>query len=200
MGTPDPVRRSERARTAVLESTIDLCRADGFARMTIEGIAERAGVSKKTIYRWWSSKGEVLLEALAGRAEIAAAFPDSGDLVRDMCAQTMSVVELLSPQETSPYASLVAEGQRDPALSAAIRTRLVDPFIARFDERMHSAVAARELPASVDLGVAVDLFYGPIYHRLVFGLGLPDGPQLETRVRHVVAALRSGGVPRPPAG
>jgi AcrR family transcriptional regulator len=192
MVTPDPVRRSERARVAVLESTIDLCREEGFARMTIEGIAERAGVSKKTIYRWWSSKGEVLLDALVDQAEAAAAFPDSGDIVLDLTEQTMSVVELLSPQDTSPYASLIAEGQRDPSLATAIRGRLIDPFIARFDERVRSAIEAGDLPADTDLGVAVDLFYGPIYHRLVFRLGLPDRAQLQTRVRHVVTALRAG--------
>ena len=193
MAAPDPVRRSERARTAVLEATIELCREDGFANMTIEGIAERAGVSKKTIYRWWSSKGEVLLDALVDQAEAAAAFPDTGDVARDMLDQTMSVVGLLSPQETSPYASLVAEGQRDPALSGAIRTRLIDPFIERFDQRMRSAIASGELPAGTDLGVAVDLFYGPVYHRLVFRLGLPDRAEMEARVRHVVAALRADG-------
>jgi len=192
MVTPDPIRRSERARVAVLEATIDLCREEGFARMTIEGIAERAGVSKKTIYRWWSSKGEVLLDALVDQAEAAAAFPDSGDIVRDLTDQTMSVVELLSPQDTSPYASLIAEGQRDPSLATAIRSRLVDPFIARFDERVRSAIEGGDLPADTDLGVAVDLVYGPIYHRLVFRLGLPDRAQLQTRVCQVVAGLRAG--------
>lgn len=61
--SPSSVRRSERSRRAILRSALDLCTERGYGHVTIEAIAAGAGVSKKTIYRWWPSKGAVLLEA-----------------------------------------------------------------------------------------------------------------------------------------
>ena len=177
---------------AVLDSTLALCAEQGFARLTIEAIAERAGVSKKTIYRWWTSKGAILLEASIGLAVSTADFPDTGDVRADMRAQISRVAAMLSPEDSSPVASLIAEAQRDPELAAAVRDQLIRPFIARFDERMRSAIRAGELPDDVDLDVAVDLFYGPVYHRLVFRLGLPDESRVAALVDRVVAGLQAG--------
>ena len=170
-----------------------LCRETGFARLTIEAIAERAGVSKKTIYRWWPSKGAILLEAVFDAAATIAPHGDTGDLAGDMHAQLMGVVALLTPQDASPVAAIIAEAQRDPAIAVALREQVIEPNIAFFDERMRSAQRAGEIPADADLGVALDLFYGPIYHRLVFHLGLPNDEEMHARVDHVIAALRTVG-------
>jgi len=188
---PDPLRRSERARVAILDAALSLCRETGFAALTIEGIAERAAVSKKTIYRWWPSKGAVLLDAVTDLAGRTAVFPDTGDFERDINTQLNVVVGLYSPQDTSPVAALVAEGQLDPDLAARIREQVIAPSIAGFEERMRSAQRAGELPADADVSVALDLVYGPLYHRLALRLGLPDQDEVRVRVTHVMAALRT---------
>jgi len=188
---PDPQRRSERARLAILDAALSLCRETGFAALTIEGIAERAGVSKKTIYRWWPSKGAVLLDAVSDLAGRTALFPDTGDFERDMNTQLNVVVGLYSPQDTSPVAALVAEGQLDAALAATIRAQVIAPSIAGFEQRLASAQEAGEIPREVDPSVAVDLFYGPLYHRLALRLGLPDADETRVRIAHVMAALRA---------
>lgn len=193
--TPDPARRSERARLAVLDAALAVCRDNGFAQLTIEAIAERAGVSKKTIYRWWPSKGAVLLDAVADSATTLVTYEDTGDLARDMCAQLNSVVAMLTPQETSPLAAVIAEAQREPALARALRDQM-RPRIEGFEERLRRAQHAGDLPAHADLGVALDLFYGPIYHRLAFHFGMPDEEEIRVRVDHVIAALRTAGPAR----
>jgi len=193
MKTPDPARRSERARVAVIEAALSLCQELGFAQLTIESIAERAGVSKKTIYRWWPSKGAILLEAIFDLADTAAKHHDTGDLARDMSDQLNGLVTILTPQETSPVAAVIAEAQRDPVLAAGLREQVVRPNIERFAERMRSAQRAGEIPDDADLDVAVDLFYGPIYHRFALHLGMPDDDEIRTRVDHVIAGLRSLG-------
>ncbi len=176
----------------MLDAALALCREAGFAQLTIEGIAERAGVSKKTIYRWWPSKGAVLLDAISELADRQATFPDTGDLARDLTRQVTAVVAMYSPQDASPVAALVAEGQRDAALGDAIREQVVVPSIAAFDARLRAAQASGELPGDADLGVALDLVYGPLYHRLALRLGLPDERETRSRVDHALAALRAG--------
>src|SRR5438477_8452224 len=76
--------RSEAARIAVLEAADDLLVECGFAGVTVEGIAARAKVAKQTIYRWWSSKTDILFDALADDARQHFTVPDSGDLRSDL--------------------------------------------------------------------------------------------------------------------
>lgn len=67
MKTSNPARRSEQSRQAILSAAFDLVAESGYARLTIEAIAARAGVGKQTIYRWWPSKGAVLVDAFLSR-------------------------------------------------------------------------------------------------------------------------------------
>ena len=69
--TPDPARRNERSRRAILDATVALIGELGYEQVSIEAIAKRAGVGKQTIYRWWPSKGAVALEALDERLRTA---------------------------------------------------------------------------------------------------------------------------------
>src|ERR1700742_2928855 len=73
-----PQRRNEQARLAVLHAADDLLAERGFAGVTIEGIAARAGVAKQTIYRWWPSKVEGLLDTLIEDSQQELIVPDTG--------------------------------------------------------------------------------------------------------------------------
>src|ERR671934_1249914 len=78
--------RSEEARRAILAATLELAAEHGRQGLRMDAIAKRAGVSKETLYRWWRSKAEVLLEALAERGEETIPVPDSGSLHTDLLA------------------------------------------------------------------------------------------------------------------
>lgn len=189
--SPNPQRRSEASRRAILDAALRLCAEAGYGRLTIEAIAASAGVSKKTIYRWWPSKGAVVLEALDDLATTVADHPDTGDLAADLRTQLTAVVELLTPVERSAVVGLIAEALQDPQLADDLRERLIAPRIAQFKERMRRARAAGQLAASADLDVAVDLVYGPLYHRLVFHLGMPDQRRLAELIDHALRALNA---------
>src|SRR5215475_5803819 len=94
---PNPARRSQRARQAILAATTDLIGEVGYAKLAVEAIATRAGVGKQTIYRWWPDKGAVVLDAylaLVG-ADQGLSFPDSGDLGTDLRRILGSTVDSL---------------------------------------------------------------------------------------------------------
>ena len=77
---------SRRSRVAILDAALALCREQGYANVTIEAIAARAGVGKQTIYRWWPSKGAVVLDAFGRVSAAANPLRDTGDIVADMRA------------------------------------------------------------------------------------------------------------------
>ncbi|MFE0511741.1 TetR/AcrR family transcriptional regulator, partial [Streptomyces sp. NPDC058964] len=98
---PDATRRSEKSRRAIYDAALALVGEVGYPKTTVEGIAARAGVGKQTIYRWWPSKADVLLEAFLDLGEQVAqaagqepyAFPDTGDLAADLRAVLRATVE-----------------------------------------------------------------------------------------------------------
>ncbi|MER7773150.1 TetR/AcrR family transcriptional regulator [Kitasatospora sp. NPDC096140] len=63
-----------------LDATLELAVRDGYAKVTVEGITQAAGVGKQTIYRWWPSKAAVILEALNDRTGPFSGVPDTGDI------------------------------------------------------------------------------------------------------------------------
>src|SRR5215207_6871886 len=101
---PNPARRNQRSRQAILSATADLLGEVGYTKLTVEAIAARAGVGKQTIYRWWPGKGAVILDALVETAGDAA-LPDTGDLRADLTLVLRAIVAELA----------------DPALSATTR-------------------------------------------------------------------------------
>ncbi|UGT59911.1 TetR/AcrR family transcriptional regulator [Nocardia asteroides] len=159
-------RRSERARTAILTATGELIAELPYPRLTIEAIAARAGVGKQTIYRWWPSKGAVVLDALLER-DAAAALPDTGDLRADLRPLLRGAVGALTdPVHDGFLRAMYVEIQQDAGLAREYRERLLHP--------QRAAVAARlagALPADADVELAVDLLLGPIQMRWSLGLG-----------------------------
>ncbi|MEU3574242.1 TetR/AcrR family transcriptional regulator [Kitasatospora sp. NPDC036755] len=171
---PDPARRSERARAAVLAAAIELVSEVGYGKVTIEAIAARAGVGKQTIYRWWPSKGAVVFDAFlaAGEHDGGLALPDTGDLAADLRAVLRPTSDELSdPATDRTYRALVAEILNDPALHDEYRTRLLDPLLEVTRDRLRSAREAGRLAPDADLDLAVELLYGPIYYRWQYRLG-----------------------------
>ncbi|MEV7094805.1 TetR/AcrR family transcriptional regulator [Amycolatopsis sp. NPDC051045] len=187
--SPNPLRRNEASRRAILDAALRLCTELGYGRLTIEAIAARAGVSKKTIYRWWPSKGAVVLDAVDDVATTVVHHRDTGDLGADLHAQLTAVIDLLTSPNASAVVGLIAEALHDAELAHELRERLIRPRIDEFKRRMHQAQLDGQLPADADLDVALDLVYGPLYHRLVFHLGMPGPEQLHTLVAHALRAF-----------
>ncbi|MBE1493270.1 AcrR family transcriptional regulator [Amycolatopsis lexingtonensis] len=187
---PDPSRRSETARRAILTAALDLAGKLGYAKLSIEGIAQAAGVGKQTIYRWWPSKGALLFDAfltLAGEGEDAA-LPDTGDLAADLkLVLRATITELDDPRYDQPMRALHTEIVHDPALAADYAKRLDGPMRDLKKARLRSAQEAGELAADLDLDVAVDLVWGPVLTRWLQRTG-PLTPEYTDRV--VDTALR----------
>ena len=189
---PNVSRRSERARTAILDAALDLVQEVGYAKTSVEGIAARAGVGKQTIYRWWPSKGAVLLDALlvpSEGKEGVEPMPDSGDVAADLkLVLRATVAQLTNPRYDAPMRALATEILHDPALHDAWRERIDGPLTRIREERLRSAQAAGELPADLDLGLAIDLIWGPLFHRWLQG----SGPLTPEYADSVVDAALSG--------
>ncbi|WTL26618.1 TetR/AcrR family transcriptional regulator [Streptomyces sp. NBC_01498] len=184
---PDPrlARRAPAGAAVLREDVTDAIRsavfeelaAVGFARMSIEGIARRAGVGKTAVYRRWKSKLALVLDLVSAVAAQGLPVPATGSLYGDVRA----LLEVASHALRHPLASrvipdLLVEAARHPEISDAIKSALLDGDHGIAAVVVREAVARGELPAGTDPDLALDLIAGPLYWRLVVVRGdLPAG-------------------------
>jgi AcrR family transcriptional regulator len=189
--TPDPARRNERSHRAILAATIALIAELGYEQVSIEAIARRAGVGKQTIYRWWPSKGAVVLEALDDSLASVVDFPDSGDIVEDLRVQMMGVTQLLGSTDVGAlYQGLIAAAQSDHVLSRAHLDQVIRPATVACHERLVRAQERGEMRADADRQVLIDLLYGAIYYRLLLHTRPLEPEQIDAALDIAFEGLR----------
>src|SRR3984885_15921641 len=119
--------RSEASRQATLVAALELAAEIGYGRLTIEGIAARAGVGKQTIYRWWPSKADVLLEAGAAKADLYVPGTDQGSHRADLRAFLEASYALGNlPQLADVLRALIAEAQLDREFGDRFRVSFLE--------------------------------------------------------------------------
>jgi AcrR family transcriptional regulator len=173
-----------------MAAATDLLLAQGLSMVSMDTIAERAGVSKATIYRWWPTKETLALDALYSQlTEPSPDPPDTGDLEADLRTLLAGWMERVRGR---PYArvigALVAEAATDPAFGELYRARYIEPRRAQARAILARAVARGDLPVGTDVEAAIDLLYGPAYHRLLHG----HAALTEAFTDHVVAVVLTG--------
>ncbi len=190
---PDPARRNERSRLAILTAARELLTEVGYAALTIEAIAARAGVGKQTIYRWWPGRGAVILDALT----VSAAepdLPDTGDLAADMrLVMRATVAEFADPQLSATTRALTIETLSNEDLAAQVRDRLLGPQMAAIRDRIAAGQVAGQVRRGIDLDLAAELFMGPLYHRWMLGTGPLTEAYADDLVGLAMAALEPDG-------
>ena len=194
-GTPAPKgraphRRDENARIAVLHAADDLLVERGFGSVTIEGIAARAGVAKQTIYRWWPSKVDILLDTLIDDASRQLAIPDAGSAVESAQRYLRSLARFLTKDPAGKVLlALIGQAQHDQAMAATFRQRYLDPRRRAEREMLQRGIASGELAAGLDVDAALDALLGPILYRALTGAQIPrsfvDGLIADVLERHL---------------
>ncbi len=184
--------RSERAQAAILAAAADLLLEHGLDAVSMDALAQSAGVSKATIYRWWPTKEAVALDALAAAwAGPGLEPPDTGELRGDLLA-------LLRPWlrrvKARPYArvlgSFIAKAHSDPAFARQYLARVVTPRRDNARIVFDRAIERGEVRSDVAVDVALDTLYGAVYHRLLHG----HAPLTDRFVTDVVDTVLDGVV------
>ncbi len=181
--------RSEEARTAILTSALEIFEKSGFGGLTIEAVAERAGVGKATIYRWWPNKAALIADSFKSAVVRDTRFPDTGSIRKDLRTQLQRLAVIFRGPRGRILRSLIGGGQSDPELIAAFRTRWLLPRRAEALEVLDRAVQRGELPRSVDPNALLDSLYGPLYFRMLVGHGALDSKFVEQICDAVVSGF-----------
>jgi AcrR family transcriptional regulator len=178
--------RNRQIDAAALDATLAVLDASGYAGLTLEAVAQRAGTSKPAIYRRWSSRQRLVLSALAQRLG-SLVVPDTGCSLCDLdeCLKVfVGAFRRIPPGVVDP---LFADCAGDRELRAAFMTALFDPPRAAVREALERAQARGDLRADVNIELIVDLVGSFIHYRALFGHARTTDVEIE---RAVEALLR----------
>lgn len=178
-------RRSDQSHRAILQATKEVLEQVGYRAMTIEAIAARAGVGKKTIYRWWPSKAAVVLEALTSQAEAQAPFSDTGSLEGDLLAYFDLSFSGLQGKSATVLSGLAAEAQLDPDFAREFQRTFIVPRRQELVALLQRGLQRGELASDTNLEVLADLIYGAKWYRFL----LYPAPLDEAFAREIVKLI-----------
>jgi AcrR family transcriptional regulator len=181
--------RSQEADRAILAAARQLLAEGGLAAMSFEEVAARSGVAKTTIYRRWTSRGALALDAFLTDFQAQQPLPDTGTLRGDLLAALRAWIRSVTRTSAGPIlAGLIAESQLDPELAVAWRERVVESLRRQHKIMLDRAVERGEIPAGTDQEVVLDLLFGAAYHRLLHG----HQPLTDRFARQVVDLIIAG--------
>ncbi|HEU0086150.1 MAG TPA: TetR/AcrR family transcriptional regulator [Pseudonocardiaceae bacterium] len=186
-------RRCPQAHEAILEATIEILQEVGYPRLTVEGVAARAGVGKTTIYRWWPTKSSLVLEAINRCLDLPSPQP-TGDTRADVRAVVQRIADTFGrPPLGEVLPSLAVDLTREPETAAALRAML-GPRRAANAAVLYSAVGRGDLPQDLDAHALLDVVAGAILYRCM----LRSAPTA-TLIDQLTDLILDGRLPRTPA-
>jgi AcrR family transcriptional regulator len=190
-GTPRPGGRTARNRTAIFEATVLELGKSGYAELSVDAIAARAGVHKTTIYRRWRSRDELVAAALVELASQQLEVVETGNIDRDARVLARSVARILSQASGAAVVrAMVTATQPDgrPAIISqfwASRLQAVRPMLDR-------AVQAGQLPRGTDPAQVIGAIAAPLYFRLLVSSEPVTQRAADAAAAAALAAARAG--------
>lgn len=183
--------RNVESQKSILSASYELLLEQGFAAVTVEKIAERAGVSKATIYKWWPNKAAVVMDGFLSAASERMPPPDTGSVFEDVRVHATNLALFLASREGRVLTQLIGEGQSDPGLAEACRSRYVEPRRLEAKGLMERGIERGEWKEGANLDLYVDLIYGPIFYRLLMLGDQPDEPYVRELIERAFQGMQT---------
>ncbi|NLF01632.1 MAG: TetR/AcrR family transcriptional regulator [Anaerolineales bacterium] len=179
--------RDPQVDRAVLAAALELLAEEGYTRLTMEGVAARAGVGKTSLYRRWNTKDALIIDALAKPA-VQPAFAPVGELREDMSAYLRALVGYRR-MHSRAISAVSSEVVSNSALGEAFRARVMTPILRDLRALIQAAVDRGQLPVDTDVVLLASLAPALLHEQLLLTGVLPD----EAFVDRVVGQFFSGG-------
>jgi AcrR family transcriptional regulator len=179
--------RSAKAQKAILDATLELLAQTGMSGLTVEGVAARARVGKATIYRRWSSKLPLVVDAITTLPQLP--IPATRTLRGDLRQILGDLASILRSSLGRVLPHLAGEQASDPAVHEVFSRYVVArrrPLVAV----VQRGIERGELPAGVDAEAVTDLFVGPIVNRLLFSHDAADASFIDLVIATVLEGTR----------
>ena len=170
-----PRRRGAALETAILEATLTELADVGYARLSVERVAERAGASKASLYRRWPSKVELVMDAVYHVFPDPASPPDTGSLRGDLLAVMRTVAEQLAGPAGQALSGVLSDALGDPDKARRVRSYARGTSQAGMREIARRAVARGEVDPTAVTERRLEAGHAMLRHHFITrGVPIPD--------------------------
>ncbi|HSJ15757.1 MAG TPA: TetR/AcrR family transcriptional regulator [Longimicrobiales bacterium] len=191
-GSRRSIGRGEKVRAAVLAATLEELGGAGYAALTVENVAQRAGVHKTTVYRRWKDRENLVVDALSEQIALEIPIPDTGAIATDLRELARGFVRwATSVSGQAVLAAVLSDALRIPEVVAA-RRRIFGDRLRRAEQVIRRAVERGELPSDVDPAEVIKAMVAPLYLRLLITGEPLDRASADHAARAALAAARAG--------
>lgn len=177
-----------RRKAEIFTAALDLLSSLGYDSLTIEGVAQRSGVNKTTIYRWWTSKSELLRDALLHSHLLRFELADTGSLRGDLTALAEQVLTLLDNEHRRAIIEAALVGAVRHQAMRELVVSFLDDRLGRHQPVFERAVARGDLPPDADPAPLVDAMAGALWLRIL----VRRGEVTESYTRDLIGLLMEG--------
>jgi AcrR family transcriptional regulator len=181
--------RSAAAQAAILDAASQLIDSGGIGAVTMEAVARLAGVGKPTVYRNWASREALAMAALLKSGAPKTKVKETASALDDLRRQLIKVAQSFATARGRQVALMVASADQDSELSKAFRNQVM--LASREEGRsiLMRAVAERAMRKDIEIDVALDMIYGPIFYRLQVGHAAADVAFVESLLHETMRGL-----------
>ena len=184
-----PGGRAADVVTAVHAATIALLREQGYERMEIPTIAERAGVNKTSIYRRWPGKAELVLDVALARIRDEVPLPDTGTLRGDLVALLRAIAAVNSTPFANGLLRALISREHEAGIGK-LRERFWNERYSISEEVLRRAIARGDLPARTDTRLMLEMAVAPLFLRALVTATATTDAEIEEIARRTIAAFR----------
>jgi AcrR family transcriptional regulator len=195
-----PIGRGAKVRAAVLAATLVELAESGYAALSVDDVARRAGVHKTTVYRRWQTRENLVVDALAAQMASGIAIPDTGAVATDLRELARAFVQwMIGPIGRAMLAAILSQDAARVPDIAAIKRRLVDDRFRQAEPVVLRGIERGELPAGTDPAEVIKTLIAPIYLRLLVTSEPIDETTADQAARVAFLAASAGALQLPGA-
>ncbi|HEY3723139.1 MAG TPA: TetR/AcrR family transcriptional regulator [Acidimicrobiia bacterium] len=166
--------RDPACDAAILQATLDLFAEHGYGGVSMDGVAARAGVGKATIYRRYSSKAELVVEAVRCGVQLEDRLPDTGDLRADLISMMRPLLDRLRGNDAKVLITFAVERLREPELAEEFDRSVIGKKREHIRHLVRSAIQRGDLPADSDADLIAEAPGAFIWHHAIYNLPMDD--------------------------
>jgi AcrR family transcriptional regulator len=181
--------RSEEARRTILAVAYEMLAAQGPGRLTVESVAAKAGVGKPTIYRYWSNARALEMAAMLEQPAPDTSVQVGQSAVADLRAQLEKVVAIFAEKRGRQMTQMIAASEADSELSKQFRNTVILKCREEGRAILKRAIAEQNVRPDIDIEVALDMIYGPLFYRILVGHAALDAHFARNLVATALAGL-----------